>query len=151
MSPSVRPPAIITIRASSIIRLLVQNPGVSLPQPDGPISISDAGYAANLYKLKDLNFERTFTTRNQLLFQTTEDLKVTFTYAYQQTKTDGSQSNNAGVLGTGNYENGGRFTEPVDAPCASCQHGNQRKYRRHRRSCCDHGLYQCENRVERRQ
>ena len=38
---------------------------------------------------------------------------MTFTYAYQQTKTDGSQSNNAGILGLGNYENGGRFTEPT--------------------------------------
>jgi iron complex outermembrane receptor protein len=93
---------------------LVQVPGVSLPQPDGPDSISDAGYAANLFELEDLNFERTFTTRNQLLFQTSEDLKLILTYAYQQTKTDGGQSNSAGVLGTGRYENASRFTEPVN-------------------------------------
>ncbi len=93
--------------------LLVQEPGVSLPQPDGPDSISEAGYAANLYELEDLNFERTFTTRNQLLFQTSEDLKLILTYAYQQTKTDGAQSNSAGVLGTGRYENASRFAEPV--------------------------------------
>src|SRR5688572_30280291 len=73
--------------------LLVQEPGVSLPQPDGPDSITDAGYAANLYERKDLNYERTLTTRNQLLFQTTEDLKVIFTYAYQETDTGGAQSN----------------------------------------------------------
>ncbi|WP_423603238.1 TonB-dependent receptor [Sphingomonas sp. MS122] len=93
--------------------LLLQVPGVSLPQPDGPDSISDAGYAANLHRRKDLNFERTFTTRNQLLFQTTEDFKVIFTYAFQRTKTEGTQSNSAGVLGTGRYEYGGRYTEPV--------------------------------------
>jgi len=39
---------------------------------------------------------------------------VIFTYAYQRTKTDGSQSNSAGVLGTGRYENAGRYLEPVD-------------------------------------
>ncbi|MCJ2188451.1 TonB-dependent receptor [Novosphingobium beihaiensis] len=94
--------------------LLLQEPGVSLPQPDGPDSISDAGRAANLYKRKDLNFERTFTTRNQLLLQTSDDLKVIFTYAYQRTKTDGAQANSAGVLGTGKYENAGRYKEPVD-------------------------------------
>lgn len=94
--------------------LLVQEPGVSLPQPDGPDSITDAGYAANLYGLKDLNYEKTFTSRNQLLFQTTEDLKVIFTYAYQRTKTGGSQSNGYGALGTGKYESASRFVEPVD-------------------------------------
>jgi outer membrane receptor protein involved in Fe transport len=92
--------------------LLVQTPGVSLPQPSGPVSVTPDAYAANLKDAKDLNFERTFTTRNQLLMQTSEDLKVIFTYAYQQTKTDGSQSNNAGVLGTGKYENAGRYEEP---------------------------------------
>jgi len=93
--------------------LLLQTPGVSLPQPDGPDSISDAGYAANLTRKKDLNFEKTFTTRNQLLFQFSEDLKVNFTYAYQQTKTDGGQYNSNGVLGTGRYESAGRYIEPV--------------------------------------
>ncbi|AMO73085.1 TonB-dependent receptor [Sphingorhabdus sp. M41] len=92
---------------------LVKEPGVSLPQPDGPDSISADGYAANLTREKDLNYERTFTTRNQLLLQTSEDLKLILTYAYQQTKTGGGQSNSAGVLGTGRYENASRFTEPV--------------------------------------
>lgn len=69
--------------------LLLQTPGVSLPQPSGPDSVSPADYAANLRKKKDLNFEKTFSTRNQLLVQFSEDLKFNFTYAYQQTKTDG--------------------------------------------------------------
>jgi outer membrane receptor protein involved in Fe transport len=94
--------------------LLVREPGVSLPQPDGPTSVSDAGYAANLTSRKDLNFEKTFTTRNQLLVQTSPDLKAIFTYAYQRTKTDGAQSNSAGVLGTGKYESASRYIEPVD-------------------------------------
>ena len=94
--------------------LLVQEPGVSLPQPDGPDSISQAGYDANLYEEEDLNFERTFTSRNQLLFQADDDLKLLLTYAYQRTETEGAQSNSAGVLGTGRYENASRFKEPVD-------------------------------------
>jgi len=102
--------------------LLVQEPGISLPQPDGviapgdplPTSISQAGYDANLYKREDLNFERTFTTRNQLLLQTSEDLKLILTYAYQQTETGGASSNSFGVFGTGKYENASRFVEPVD-------------------------------------
>lgn len=94
--------------------LLLQTPGVSLPQPSGPDGVTEADYAANLKRRKDLNFERTFTTRNQLLFQLNEDLKVNFTYAYQQTKTDGGQYNSNGVLGTGKYESAGRYVEPVN-------------------------------------
>lgn len=96
--------------------LLVQEPGISLPQPDGPDTdtISQAGYDANLFEEKDLNFERTFTSRNQLLFQTSEDLKLILTYAYQRTKTEGASSNSNGVFGTGRYENASRFIEPVD-------------------------------------
>jgi outer membrane receptor protein involved in Fe transport len=93
--------------------LLLQTPGVSLPQPSGPVSVTPAAYAANLTKRADLNFEKTFTTRNQLLVQLDEDVKVNFTYAFQKTKTDGGQYNSAGVLGTGKYESGGRYIEPV--------------------------------------
>ncbi|MGC4253036.1 MAG: TonB-dependent receptor [Sphingobium sp.] len=93
--------------------LLLQEPGVSLPQPSGPDGVTDEDYAANLYRRKDLNFEKTFTTRNQLLVQFSEDLKVNFTYAYQQTKTDGGQYNSNGVLGTGRYESASRYAEPV--------------------------------------
>lgn len=94
--------------------LLLQTPGVSLPQPSGPDGVSAADYAANLTYRKDLNFEKTFTTRNQLLVQLNEDLKVNFTYAYQQTKTEGGQYNSDGVLGTGRYESAGRYIEPVN-------------------------------------
>ncbi|MFT4025588.1 MAG: TonB-dependent receptor [Novosphingobium sp.] len=94
--------------------LLLQTPGVSLPQPSGTASVTPADYAANLYTRKDVNFERTFTTRNQLLIQFNPDLKVNFTYAYQQTKTDGGQYTSNGVLGTGPYQNGARYLEPVN-------------------------------------
>ena len=94
--------------------LLVQTPGVSLPQPSGTGGVTPAAYAANLTGRKDLNFDHTITTRNQLLLQTSEDLKVTFTYAFQRTRSDGAQSNSAGVLGTTKYQNAARYVEPVD-------------------------------------
>jgi iron complex outermembrane recepter protein len=94
--------------------LLVQTPGVSLPQPSGPVSITPAAYAANLTARKDLNFEKTFTSRNQLMFQDGEYLKLIFTYAFQRTKSDGAQQNGAGVLGTGRYESSDRFIEPIN-------------------------------------
>lgn len=93
---------------------LINEPGVSDPQPNGTSRPTGDAYNANLHKREDLNFEKTFTTRNQLLLQTSEDLKVIFTYAFQRTKTDGAQSNSAGVLGSGKYENASRYAEPVN-------------------------------------
>ncbi|WP_156677762.1 TonB-dependent receptor [Sphingomonas profundi] len=104
--------------------LLLQTPGTSLAQPGGAFSATSANFNtaaplgtqaqrdANLTSKKDVNFEKTFTTRNQLLLQATDDLKMTFTYAFQQTKTDGRQANGAGVLGTGRYEGPWRYLEP---------------------------------------
>ncbi|MET0249756.1 MAG: TonB-dependent receptor [Sphingobium sp.] len=93
---------------------LLQEPGVSLPQPSGPLGVSDADYVANLTRRNDVNFERTFTTRNQLLFQFSPDLSAHFTYAFQRTKTDGGQYTSNGVLGTGRYQNAARYLEPVN-------------------------------------
>ncbi|MEN7538429.1 TonB-dependent receptor [Aurantiacibacter flavus] len=96
--------------------LLVQEPGISIPQPGGPNNpnYSPEQYDANLYRRDNLNYERTITTRNQLLVAPNDDLSFNFTYAFQQTKTEGSSSNSAGVMGTGLYENASRFAEPVD-------------------------------------
>jgi iron complex outermembrane recepter protein len=94
--------------------LVLQRPGFSLPQPDGPDIVTTAGFNANLQRENDVNFEKTFTTRNQLLVQFSEDLKFIFTYAFQRTKTDGSQSNSDGVFGTGRYQNASRYLEPVN-------------------------------------
>ena len=93
--------------------LIVQEPGISLPQPSGPDVVNREDYGANLRRAKDLNYEKTFTSRNQLLLQTSEDLKLFLTYAYQETKTGGAQANSNGVLGTGLYENASRFEEPT--------------------------------------
>ncbi|MET0270850.1 MAG: TonB-dependent receptor [Sphingomonas sp.] len=104
--------------------LLLRTPGTSLAQPGGAFSATAANFNtsaplgtqaqrdANLTSRKDVNFEKTFTTRNQLRFEASDDLKMTFTYAFQQTKTDGRQANGAGVLGTGRYEGPWRYLEP---------------------------------------
>ncbi|WP_137681576.1 TonB-dependent receptor [Aurantiacibacter suaedae] len=96
--------------------LLVQEPGISLPQPGGlnNPNYSPEQYDANLYRRDNLNYERTVTTRNQLLVAPSDDLSFNFTYAFQQTKTEGSQTNSFGVMGTGLFENASRFAEPVD-------------------------------------
>tara|TARA_A100001391_G_scaffold142053_1_gene99825 strand:+ start:35938 stop:38361 length:2424 start_codon:yes stop_codon:yes gene_type:complete len=96
--------------------LLVQEPGISLPQPGGlnTETYTPEQYDANLYRRDNLNYERTVTTRNQLLVAPNDDLSFNFTYAFQQTKTEGSQTNSFGVMGTGLYESASRFAEPVD-------------------------------------
>jgi outer membrane receptor protein involved in Fe transport len=97
---------------------LLKTPGVSIPQPvlataTTPGSFGTAAdYNANFTSQKDVNFEHTFTTRNQLLLEYSPDLLAYFTYAHQDTSTNGRQANGAGVLGTYNYEGPWRYLEP---------------------------------------
>lgn len=97
---------------------ILKEPGVSDPQPGrsaDPARASlgtEAEREANFITKKDRNYERTFTTRNQLLLEYNPDLKLYLTYAHQQTKTAGRQANIAGVLGTGRYEAPFRYEEP---------------------------------------
>ncbi|WP_156256656.1 TonB-dependent receptor [Sandarakinorhabdus oryzae] len=95
---------------------LLKQPGVSLPQPGGAFdtSITQAQYDANFFRAKDVNFERTWTTRNTLLVEVNPDLKAYFTAAFQQTKTNGRQSNGAFQFNTGKYELPVRYLEPAD-------------------------------------
>jgi iron complex outermembrane receptor protein len=95
---------------------LLQSPGTSLPQPGGKDNtiVTAEQYQANFYRAKDVNFERTWTTRNTLLLQANENLKGYLTFGFQQTKTNGRQSNGAGQFNTGNYEGPWRFLEPAD-------------------------------------
>jgi outer membrane receptor protein involved in Fe transport len=98
---------------------LLQQPGVSDPQPVRATATSPGGlgttddYAANFKRKEDVNYEHTFTTRNQLLLEYNPDLKAYLTYAHQTTKTGGRQANGAGVLGTGRYESPARYLEPI--------------------------------------
>lgn len=91
---------------------VLQQPGISLPQPvDSNIKNSEE-YGANLRRVEDVNFERTFTSRNQLMLKANDNIKSYITYAYQQTRTDGRQANGGGVLGSDRYEGPWRFLEP---------------------------------------
>jgi len=98
---------------------LLKEPGVSDPQPvrstvaSGASFGNTADYAKNFKFQKDVNYEHTFTTRNQLLLEASPDLKVYLTYAHQETSTGGRQANGAGVLGTGNYVGPWRYLEPI--------------------------------------
>jgi iron complex outermembrane recepter protein len=99
---------------------LLQQPGVSDPQPGRATATSTGSfgtsgdYAANFRRSKDVNYEHTFTTRNQLLLEYNPNIKAYLTYAHQTTKTGGRQANGAGVLGTGKYEGPWRYLEPFD-------------------------------------
>lgn len=88
-------------------------PGTSLPDPADPPSLGTAAQRdANLFGKKDQNFEHTISTRQQIGLFPTEGITGYLTYVFQQTKTNGRQSNSAGVLGTGKYENASRYIEP---------------------------------------
>ncbi len=97
---------------------ILRNPGISDPQPVRGETAAEGSFgtpeqrAANFYSKKDVNYEKTFTTRNQLLLQLNPDIKVYLTYAHQDTKTQGRQATGAGVLGTGKYEGPWRYLEP---------------------------------------
>ena len=92
---------------------------MSDPQPVRAAGTSTGGlgnnddYLANFKRKEDVNYEHTFTTRNQLLLEYNPDLKVYLTYAHQMTKTGGRQANGAGVLDTGRYEGPWRYLEPI--------------------------------------
>lgn len=96
---------------------LVKTPGVSTPQPNQPSSFFGSlgtpdELAANLKSYRDANFEKTFTTRNQLGLFPTDGVKLYLSYIHQQTRTNGRQSNGGGVFGTGKYEAPWRYLEP---------------------------------------
>lgn len=92
---------------------IVKTPGVSLAQP-GTVT-NPAGTAeqraANFNPQSDMNWERTFTTRNQLGVSV-PDFNAYLTYAYQKTRTNGRQATGGGVLGEGKYEAPWRYAEP---------------------------------------
>jgi len=99
---------------------LLKQPGVSDPQPvrasggsTGSLG-GPADYLANFKRAEDVNYEHTFTTRNQLLLEYNPNIRAYLTYAHQSTKSGGRQANGAGVLGTGKYEGPWRYLEPFD-------------------------------------
>ncbi|GBQ80748.1 TonB-dependent receptor [Gluconacetobacter johannae DSM 13595] len=93
---------------------VLKDPGVSSPQPGNESFGTPAQQRENFNRYKDVNYDHTFTTRNQLLLQLNPNIKAYLTYAHQETKTAGQQANGAGVMGTGHDEGPWRYLEPVD-------------------------------------
>lgn len=98
---------------------LLKQPGISNPQPVRATPGSTGSFgtpaqiAKNFYRVNDVNYDHTFTSRNQLLLQYNPDIKAYLTYAIQDTRTGGRQANGAGVLGTGKYIGPWRYLSPV--------------------------------------
>ena len=97
---------------------LLKQPGLSDPQPGRATGTSTGSfgnnndYNTNFTRKKDVNYEHTFTTRNQLLLEYNPNIKAYLTYAHQTTNTGGRQANGGGVLDTGKYEGPWRYLEP---------------------------------------
>jgi iron complex outermembrane receptor protein len=85
---------------------LVRQAGVSDPEP------APGGYAANLYRENDVDWEETTAARVALRWQPGDVVDATFTYHYQNMEVGGRTQNHADAFGTGLYESGTRFAEP---------------------------------------
>ncbi|HEY8522051.1 MAG TPA: TonB-dependent receptor [Gammaproteobacteria bacterium] len=90
---------------------LVREPGVSNPQPD---LTNPADVAANLYGVKDADWEQTTSGRVALLWQASENVQATFNYYFQEQEVGARNVNHRHAFGTGPYESGHRFLEPND-------------------------------------
>lgn len=96
---------------------VVQNPGVSNPNPDftNPQDVS-----ANLRSVSDVNDEKITTGRVSLRWQASEVIDATLNYFYQKQENGGnstsqynSLSDSSGLQGmVGQYENAARILEP---------------------------------------
>ncbi len=90
---------------------VVNTPGISNPQPD----LSNAQEtAANVHRAKDVNDERTLSSRISLLGQLTDNLTATLTWMHQDSKTHGQQWSQLASAGSGRYEAGRSIVEPYE-------------------------------------
>ena len=90
---------------------LVNQPGVSNPQPD----LNDpAAVAANLHRQNDVDWEHTLSSRLALLWSVSSNLDVTFNYYHQDQDVGGRTVNHRFAFNTGKYESAARFVEPND-------------------------------------
>jgi len=92
--------------------LIVQQPGVSNPDPD----FSDpADRAANLAPVEDVNTEEVLSGRLALRWEPMDAIDATLTYYFQQTEHGGRNvSGQRGTAPVGEYESPFRVVEPND-------------------------------------
>jgi len=88
---------------------IVRHAGVSDPEPN---LADSAAVAANLYRLDDVDWEKTDTARVALRWQPSDFVDATFTYHYQNMEVGGRTQNHYAAFGTGLYESATRFEEP---------------------------------------
>ncbi|MFY8328793.1 TonB-dependent receptor [Pseudoalteromonas sp. ZZD1] len=96
---------------------VVQNPGVSNPNPD---FTNEQDVSANLRSVNDVNDEQITTGRLSLRWQANEDIDATLNYFYQKQENGGnstsqynSLSDSSALQGmVGQYENAARVLEP---------------------------------------
>ena len=90
---------------------VIRDPGVSDPQPD----LSDPNaVAANLRRVRHVNFEHTLSARASLRYQPVDNLDAVLSYAHQRTNTDGRQSTFYPHMATDRFESARRFLEPAE-------------------------------------
>jgi outer membrane receptor protein involved in Fe transport len=90
---------------------IVQEAGVSNPQPD----FSDpSAVAANLRRTEDADFAEVLSGRMALRWMPTDAIDATLTFHYQDVETGGRTLASVESIGTGRYESGYRFDEPMD-------------------------------------
>ena len=88
---------------------LVQEPGVSNPEPD---FTNPADVAANLRSEEDVNDEETLTARAALLWNISDEVEAVLTFHYQNMEVGGRNINHTESFGTGEYVSAMRYTEP---------------------------------------
>ncbi|MFT7220049.1 MAG: iron complex outermembrane receptor protein [Candidatus Azotimanducaceae bacterium] len=90
---------------------VVRESGVSNPEPDFS---NPADVAANLRQVEDANGEDTTSYRLNLRWLATENVDVNLWYYNQETKAEGRQINHRLSFGTGRYQSGLRYEEPIE-------------------------------------
>ncbi len=90
---------------------LVRDPGLSDPEPD---FTDPAAVAANLYSVKDANWERTLSGRAAMRWTPTDNVDANLTYYYQDMNVGGRTQNHVVAFGTGKYQSATRYPEPND-------------------------------------
>lgn len=92
--------------------LVVNNIGVSDPDPNFS---NPADVAANLHRVRDANYEKTWSGRVAARWQPNEKLDFNLTYYFQNQDVGGRQISSAGsTVPVGKWESGLRVLEPND-------------------------------------